>query len=102
MVAHTASAKRHFNSFSKNLREEMKPHGVKVTTIIAGAAFSDSWAESGIDRNQFMETEDIAKMVYATSQLSPQACVEEILNQATIRGYLKKILLSVFVSNSSY
>jgi hypothetical protein len=26
-----------------------------------------------------MEAEDVAKMIYASSQLSPQACVEEIL-----------------------
>lgn len=67
------------HGFSKNLREEMKPHGIKVTTIIAGAAYTDSWAASGINRKRFMEAEDIAKMIYAASQLSPQACVEEIL-----------------------
>ena len=66
-------------SFSKNLREEMKPYNIKVTTIIAGAAYTDSWAESGIDKKRFMEAGDIAKMIYAASQLSPQACVEEIL-----------------------
>ena len=66
-------------SFSKNLREEMKAHGIKVTSIIAGAAYTDSWAESGIEKKRFMEAEDIAKMIYAASQLSPQACVEEIL-----------------------
>lgn len=65
--------------FSKNLREEMKPHGIKVTAVIAGAAYTDSWASSGIDKKRFMEAADIAKMIYAVSQLSPQACVEEIL-----------------------
>lgn len=67
------------HGFSKNLREEMKPFGVKVTTVIAGAAYTDSWAASGIDKKRFMEAEDVAKMIYAASQLSPQACVEEIL-----------------------
>jgi len=66
-------------SFSKNLREEMKPQGIKVTSVIAGAAYTDSWATSGIDKKRFMEAEDIARMIYAASQLSPQACVEEIL-----------------------
>lgn len=65
--------------FSKNLREEMKPYGIKVTSVIAGAAYTDSWAESGLDKKRFMEAEDIAKMIFAASQLSPQACVEEIL-----------------------
>ncbi len=65
--------------FSKNLREEMKPHGIKVTTLYPGAAFTDSWAGSGIDPHRIMEAGDIAEMVYAASRLSPQATVEDIL-----------------------
>lgn len=66
-------------SFSKNLRAEMKPHGIKVTSVIAGAAYTDSWMASGVDKKRFMEAEDIAKMIYAASRLSAGACVEEIL-----------------------
>jgi short-subunit dehydrogenase len=65
--------------FSKNLREEMKQHGVKVTTVYPGAAFTDSWAGSGVDPQRIMEASDIAEMIYAASRLSPQACVEDIL-----------------------
>ncbi|MES1160325.1 MAG: SDR family oxidoreductase [Bacteroidota bacterium] len=65
--------------FSKNLREEMKPHGVKVTALYAGATFTDSWAGSGIDPRRIMEAADIAEMVYTASRLSPQATVEDIL-----------------------
>lgn len=65
--------------FSLNLRDELRPHNIKVTTIFPGAAYTDSWASSGIDKKRFMEAEDIAKMVYAASQLSSQACVEEII-----------------------
>ena len=65
--------------FSKNLREEMKPHNIKVTAVIPGAAYTDSWSSSGIDPKRMMEADDIAKMVFAVSQLSPQACVEEIV-----------------------
>jgi short-subunit dehydrogenase len=65
--------------FSKNLREEMKPYGIKVTHILPGAAYTDSWSGSGIDPRRIMEASDIAEMVYAAAQLSPQACVEEII-----------------------
>ena len=65
--------------FSKNLREEMKPYNIKVTAVIPGAAYTESWASSGIEEKRFMQAKDIAEMVYAASQLSPQACVEEIL-----------------------
>ena len=65
--------------FSKNLREEMKPHGIKVTHVLPGAAFTDSWSGSGIDPKRIMEAADVAKMIYAAAQLSPQACVDEII-----------------------
>jgi short-subunit dehydrogenase len=65
--------------FSKNLREEMKPYNIKVTSVIPGAAYTESWASSGIDEKRFMQAKDIADMIYAASQLSAQACVEEIL-----------------------
>lgn len=65
--------------FSKNLREEMKPYGIKVTTVYPGAVYTDSWKGSGIDPKRIMESADIARMIYAASQLSPQACVEDIV-----------------------
>jgi len=65
--------------FSRNLREEMKSHGIKVTHVIPGAVYTDSWSGSSIDPKRIMEAADIAKMIYAASQLSPQACVEEIV-----------------------
>jgi len=65
--------------FSTNLREEMKPHGIKVTAVYPGAAYTDSWAESGVDPKRIMQADDIARMIYAAAQLSPQACVEEII-----------------------
>ena len=68
-----------FYGFSQNLREEMKPHGIKVTSVLPGAVLTDSW--NGFDNSgkRIMEASDIAKLVYASSHLSPQACVEEIL-----------------------
>lgn len=65
--------------FSRNLREEMKPFGIKVTTVYPGAAYTDSWIGSGVERSRIMEAEDIAKMVVASSSLSASACVEEIV-----------------------
>ncbi|HMH34006.1 MAG TPA: SDR family oxidoreductase [Puia sp.] len=65
--------------FSKNLREEMKPHGIKVTAIYPGAAYTDSWAATGVDSNRLMDADDIASLVYASAQLSLRACVEDII-----------------------
>ena len=65
--------------FSKNLREELKPHNIKVTSVYPGAVYTSSWEGSEVDPKRIMEAKDIAKMVYAASLLSPQACVEEIV-----------------------
>ncbi|MBK6382837.1 MAG: SDR family oxidoreductase [Chitinophagaceae bacterium] len=65
--------------FSKNLRQEMKPHGIKVTSIHPGAVMSDSWGKYDNSSKRIMEAEDIAKMIYAATQLSVQACVEDIV-----------------------
>jgi short-subunit dehydrogenase len=65
--------------FTKNLRRELQPTGIKVSAVIPGAAFTDSWKSSGLPAERFMEAEDIAHMIYATTQLSPQAVVEEII-----------------------
>ena len=67
------------SGFSKNLREELKPHGIKVTAIYPGAVMTDSW--NGFDNSgkRIMEAEDIAAMVLAASGLSPQAVAEDIV-----------------------
>ena len=65
--------------FSKNLREELKPHLIKVTSIQPGATMSDSWKGSGIADDRIMRAQDIADMVWAIYNLSPQAVVEDIL-----------------------
>ena len=65
--------------FSANLREEMKPHNIKVTSVYPGATYTDSWAGTGVNPERIMRSADIAEMVHAASRLSPQATVEEIL-----------------------
>jgi short-subunit dehydrogenase len=65
--------------FTKNLRRELQPHGIKVTAIIPGAAYTDSWKDSGVAEQRLMEADDIARVIYNATLLSPQAVVEEII-----------------------
>ena len=60
--------------FSKNLREEMKPFGVKVTAVYPGAAYTDSWAGSGVDPSRIMEADDIARNVIITAGMRGGYC----------------------------
>jgi short-subunit dehydrogenase len=65
--------------FSKNLRLELKDTGIKVSAVCPGAVYTNSWAGSGVDPKRIMESEDIAKMIFAAAHLSPQAVVEDIV-----------------------
>ena len=65
--------------FTRNLRAELKEHGIKVTAVIPGAVYTDSWKGSGVSPQRIMEADDLAKMIFAATQLSPQAVVEDIV-----------------------
>jgi short-subunit dehydrogenase len=67
------------NGFSQNLRNELKPTGIKVTTVFPGAVFTDSWAGFDNSSHRIMEATDIAKMILACTKLSAAAVPEEIV-----------------------
>lgn len=71
--------KHAMKGLSANLRHELKQFGIKVTSVFPGAAYTDSWNASDVSPDRIMTADDIADMVFASSQLSPQACVEEIV-----------------------
>jgi len=65
--------------FSKVLREEMKNFGIKVTSIMPGAVYTDSWAGAGIPEERFMKVEDIAQTIWSAYCLSKNAVIEDIV-----------------------
>ena len=64
---------------SRVLREELKPYGVKVTTLLPGATLTASWTGTDLPEDRFMKPEDVAETIWAAYSLSPGAVVEEIL-----------------------
>nr|MBA4166337.1 SDR family NAD(P)-dependent oxidoreductase [Chitinophagaceae bacterium] len=64
---------------SANLRDEMKQYNVKVTSVFPGAVWTASWDQSGVDPDRIMKASDIAELIFTSANLSPQACVEEIV-----------------------
>lgn len=67
------------HGFSKNLRAELKAFNIKVTAVFPGAVLTDSWGDFDNSQHRIMEANDIAEMIYAASQLSAGACVEDIV-----------------------
>ena len=64
---------------TKCLREELKPHQIKVTSILAGATYTASWEGVDLPIERFMKAGDVAESVWAAYNLSPQSVVEEIV-----------------------
>lgn len=64
---------------SRVLREEMKPHNVKVTAILPGATLTASWEGVGLPEERFMKSEDVAETIWSAYTLSERAVIEEIL-----------------------
>ncbi len=65
--------------FTKNIRLELTNFGIKVTAVFPGAVLTDSWGDFDNSQNRIMVVDDIVDMIFAASQLSPQAVVEEIV-----------------------
>jgi short-subunit dehydrogenase len=65
--------------FSKNLREEMKPHNVKVCAVMPGAVLTDSWGDYDNSKNRIMEAKDVADIIVAATNLSAGAVIEDIV-----------------------
>lgn len=72
-------AKHALLGFSKVLREEMKPSGVRVTSVIPGATLTASWDGVDLPAERFMRPEDVADAVWAAFALSDLAVMEEIV-----------------------
>lgn len=64
---------------SRVLREELKPHGVKVTTLLPGATLTASWEGTDLPEDRFMKSDDVAATIWGAYSLSKSAVVEEIL-----------------------
>ncbi len=61
------------------LREELRPHDVKVTEIIPGSTLTSSWEGTEIPADRFILPADIAAAIATCLRMSDGANVEEIV-----------------------
>lgn len=64
---------------SKSLRVELIPSNIKVTSVMPGATFTDSWSGTELPESRFMKASDVAEATWSAYQLSPSTVVEEII-----------------------
>lgn len=65
--------------FSKVLREELKDKGIRVSAILPGATWSNSWAGVDLPESRLMQASDIADAVMGAWKMTKSAVVEEII-----------------------
>jgi short-subunit dehydrogenase len=65
--------------FTKCLRQEMIPHGIKVTSVLPGATLTASWEGVDLPEERFIDVADVAASVWSAYNLSPRSVVEEIV-----------------------
>jgi short-subunit dehydrogenase len=65
--------------FSKNLRMELLPTGIKVSSILPGATLTDSWGGTDLPAERFIPADDIAKIIWQATTMSASTVVEDIV-----------------------
>lgn len=63
----------------KVLREELKPRGIRVTSIMPGATLTDSWAGTDLPPSRFMQANDVAQAIWDLNHLPPTSVIEELI-----------------------
>ena len=64
---------------SKALREELKPHGIRVTSVLPGATLTASWQGIDLPNDRFIKPEDVAEAIWGAYSLSRNSVVEDLV-----------------------
>ena len=72
-------AKHALYGFSRNLREEMKPHGVRVVALLPGATLTSSWDGVDLPEDRLMPAQDVAEIAWSAWTMSMRTVLEDIV-----------------------
>lgn len=73
------AAKHGLLGLARAVREETKPRGIRVTTVLPGATLTPSWDGTDLPDDRFMPAEDIAAAVVSAYSMTGRSVVEELL-----------------------
>ncbi len=65
--------------FTKALREDLKDKQVKVTAVLPGPTWTNSWAGVELPEERLMQPEAVAQAIYQSAMLPGSAVMEEIV-----------------------
>ena len=61
------------------LRHEMRPKGVRVTSVMPGPTWSHSWEGADFPKERLLDPQHVARLMLAAWQLPQEAVLEEIV-----------------------
>lgn len=65
--------------FSRVLREELKPHNIRVFSVLPGPTNTASWAGSELPPERFLQPADVAEMIWTGCSLPAGSVVEDLV-----------------------
>jgi len=65
--------------FSKSLRREGIPLGIRVSAVLPGATLTDSWAGVDLPESRFMRADDVARCILTAWDINETTVMEEII-----------------------
>lgn len=74
-----AVAKHALLGFCRSLREELKPYGIRVITLLPGATHTSAWEGSDMDPSRLMDPDDLAELAWSAVHTSSRTVIEEML-----------------------
>ncbi len=66
-------------SLNNVMREETKPHGIKVTAILPGSTLTSSWDGVEVDRSKFVLPEEIATTINHIMKMVGSGNVDQLI-----------------------
>lgn len=73
------AAKHGLLGLARAWREELRPRGIRVITVLPGATASPSWEGSGVKPERLMASEDVAAVFVDAWRKSRRTVIEEIV-----------------------
>jgi len=74
-----AVTKHALHGFTKSLRKEGIPLGIRVTSVMPGATYTDSWSSVDLPQSRFMTTNDVANTVWNAWEINEHTVMEEVI-----------------------
>lgn len=65
--------------FSKSLRKEGMPLGIRVSAVLPCASLTDTWAGVDLPQSRFMRPEDVAQTILTAWDINEYTVMEEVI-----------------------